>query len=62
MVKVGGQFQEIDLGSNKWKTDTEWSPIISVAFQRILDILDREKKIEVTGLVDVQETEKEVCY
>jgi len=57
-----GQPEKIHLGKNKWKTDKEWSPIISVAFQKILDILEREKKIEVTGLVDVKDPEKEVRY
>jgi len=49
----------VDLGKT-WKTDKDWSPIISVAFQRILHILAKKEKIQVTELVDVKDTETQV--
>ena len=55
---VGG-YQPVNLDKT-WKTDKNWAPIVSLAFQKILDILAKEKKIQVTGLVDVKDTQKQV--
>ena len=44
------------MSNNKWKTDKDWAPLISVVFQKIIDTLAKEK-IQVTGLVDVKDTQ-----
>ena len=52
------------MSNNKWKTDKDWAPLISVVFQKIIDTLAKEK-IQVTGLVDVKDTqtqESRLCH
>ena len=55
----GGGYSSVNLGKT-WKTDKTWAPLISVAFQKIIDNLATAEKIQVTGLVDVKDTNTQV--